>query len=48
MKKIKFNKKTKALIASLVVMGQVVASSILPQVVNAGVVFPKEVTVEYD
>ncbi|MTD40288.1 LPXTG cell wall anchor domain-containing protein [Erwinia sp. CPCC 100877] len=48
MKKINFKKKAKYLFASLVVLGQVVSSSVLPVVSNAGVIFPKEVTVEYD
>lgn len=48
MKKINFKKKAKYLFASLVVLGQVVSSSVLPVVANAGVIFPKEVTVEYD
>ncbi|MFD1901301.1 collagen binding domain-containing protein [Enterococcus termitis] len=48
MKKINFKKKAKYLFASLVVLGQVVSSSVLPVVANAGVLFPKEVTVEYD
>lgn len=48
MKKINFKKKAKYLFASLVVLGQVVSTTILPVVANAGVIFPKEVTVEYD
>lgn len=48
MKKINFKKKAKYLFASLIVLGQVVSSTILPVVANAGVIFPKEVTVEYD
>ncbi|PZL72170.1 peptidase [Enterococcus plantarum] len=48
MKKINFKKKAKYLFASLIVLGQVVSSTILPVIANAGVIFPKEVTVEYD
>ncbi|MTD40100.1 LPXTG cell wall anchor domain-containing protein [Erwinia sp. CPCC 100877] len=48
MKGINLKKNAKYLFATLVVLGQVVVSSVLPMVAHAGVLFPKEVTVEYD
>lgn len=48
MKKINFTKKVKALIGTLVVLGQVAVSSFLPVVANAQILFPNEVTVEFD
>lgn len=48
MKSIKFKRKAKYLLASLFVLGQVVSSSILPSAVNASIVHPEEITVEYD
>ncbi|WP_208783505.1 LPXTG cell wall anchor domain-containing protein [Enterococcus faecalis] len=47
MKKMKFSKKVKALVGLLAVVGQAAVSSVLPVVVNANILYPDEVTIEY-
>ncbi|WP_157456455.1 LPXTG cell wall anchor domain-containing protein [Carnobacterium maltaromaticum] len=48
MKKFKFSKNMKKIVTGILVMGQVVVSSLVPIVAKADVNFPKEITLEYN
>lgn len=48
MKKFKLSKNMKKIVTSILVLGQVIVSSLVPMVANADVNFPKEITLEYN
>ncbi|MDZ5759657.1 SpaA isopeptide-forming pilin-related protein [Carnobacterium maltaromaticum] len=48
MKKFKLSKNMKKIVTSILVVGQVIVSSLVPMVANADVNFPKEITLEYN
>lgn len=48
MKKFKLSKNMKKIVTSILVVGQVIVSSVVPMVANADVNFPKEITLEYN
>ena len=48
MKRFDLKKKAKVLLTGLAILGQVIASAVMPLVANAGIMFPEQVTVEYD